>query len=701
MKTLTKIALIIVISFAFSCNQIDLNNQNSNQVEMEEFQYNNPDFSSGVMTPEILWSFGRIGETQLSPDKTKVLYAVSYYSIAQNRSKREIYIINLADNSTIQLTDNDFNEYSPVWRPDGKKIGFLADKEGIMQVWEMNIDGTDAQAITNEESSISNFVYSSTMNRILFTKDVKIRQTIHDIYEDLPEANAMIITDLMFRHWDKWEDENFSHIFVADYNADNSEVTNVEDIMPNEPYDTPTKPFGGVEEIAFSPDGNSIAYSCKKLEGAKYAFSTNSDIYLYDIVNKNTTNISESNVGYDKNPVFSNTGNKIAWESMERDGFEADKVRIFVYDFASKSITDYSENFDQNASQFAWSEDDAKLYFLSGIKATVQLFCLDFASKEISQITTGVHDFTNFGLANDFVIANKMSMSSPIEIFKVDIKSGEETQISFVNKEILDKITFGKVEERWITTTDNKQMLTWIIYPPNFDPNKKYPTLLYCQGGPQSAVSQFFSYRWNFQMMAANDYIIVAPNRRGLPSFGQEWNDQISKDYGGQNMQDYLSAIDEMAKEDFVDEDRLGAIGASYGGLSIFWLAGNHEGRFKTFIAHDGIFDFTSMYGSTEELFFVDWDLGGPYWNPTEKNSYSASPHLFVQNWDTPIMIVQGGKDFRVPETQAFEAFTAAKSMGLEAELLHFPEENHWVLSPQNGILWQREFYKWLDKYLK
>ncbi|MEA3450996.1 MAG: S9 family peptidase, partial [Bacteroidota bacterium] len=427
----------------------------------------------------------------------------------------------------------------------------------------------------------------------------------------------------------------------------------------------------------------------------------NSDIYLYNINKNETKNISAPIMGFDKNPVFSNDGSKIVWESMERDGYESDKIRIMVKDLNTGELVNYSQDFDQNAFNFVWADDDKSLYFISGIKATKQIFNLKFETNEINQITKGVHNYLSFDLADGFAITGIQSMSQPTAIYKTDLKTGDKTQISSVNNEMLDKITLGKVEKRWITTTDNKQMLTWIIYPPNFDANKKYPTLLYCQGGPQSAVSQFFSYRWNFQIMAANDYIIVAPNRRGLPSFGQEWNEQISKDYGGQNMKDYFSAIDALAEESYVDNDNLGAIGASYGGLSVFWIAGHHEKRFKAFIAHDGIFNFSSMYGSTEELWFVDWDLGGPYWDKTDENSYEDSPHLSVKNWDTPILIVQGGYDFRVPETQAFEAFTAAKVLGIDAELLYFPTESHFVLQPQNAILWQREFFGWLDKYLK
>ncbi len=700
-KIFTYFVAIMSIVVFYSCSQADKSSV-SEETKNTVFKFNNPDFSSGVMTPEILWSFGRIGTMSLSPDSSQVVYSVSHYSIEQNKSQSELYLLDLESGEKTRLTENSINEYSPVWRPDGKKIAFLATKDKVTQIFEINPDGSDMKQITTEENSISGMRYAPKSNRILFTEDVKVKQSVEDIYPDLPKANARIITDLMYRHWDTWEDEYSSHVFVADYSTETSEVSNIKDIMENEPYDSPTKPFDDISEVTFSPDGEKIAYSCKKLEGIAYATSTNTDIYLYNIADQSTKNISTGHEGYDKHPVFSTKGDKIAWESMERNGFEADKIRILVYDFASENVTNYSENFDQSVHSVQWSADDQYIYFLSDIEATVQIYKLKLSDNQITKITNGRQNYTSFALCqNSKAVGAYMSMSKPVEIYMVDLQTGEAQELSFENKDMLSKLTLGKVEKREITTTDNKQMLTWVIYPPDFDSTKKYPTLLYCQGGPQSAVSQFFSYRWNFQMMAARGYIVVAPNRRGLPGFGQAWNDQISRDYAGQDARDLLRAIDELSKESFVDENKLGAVGASYGGLSVFWLAGNHENRFKTFITHDGIFNFISMYGSTEETFFVDWDLGGPYWAPAAKNSYASSPHNFVKNWNTPILIVQGGLDFRVSESQAFEAFTAARRNNIEAELLYFPTENHWVLSPQNGILWQNEFFKWLDKYLK
>jgi len=463
-------------------------------------------------------------------------------------------------------------------------------------------------------------------------------------------------------------------------------------------------PYFDQSEISWSPDGKIIAYTCKKLTGKEYTLSTNSDIYLYNLELGETQNITEGMPGYDKYPVFSPDGKKIAFRSMETPGYESDKDRLFLYDLTTGEKEYLTENFDESVSSLKWDKEGSSIYFISGIKATFQMYTIDVETKETEQITHGVHNYNSLSLSGEYLVGEKMSMSMATEIFSIDKKTGEEKQFTFTNRHIYNDIEMGKVEERWIKTTDNKEMLVWIIYPPEFDPGKKYPAILYCQGGPHGAVSQFFSFRWNFQIMAAHDYIIVAPNRRGLPTFGTEWNNQISGDYGGQNMKDYLSAIDAMKKEPFIDEDRLGAVGASYGGFSVFWLAGHHEKRFKVFISHCGIYNFESMYGATEESFFVNYDLGGAYWekeNQTAQKSYATSPHKFVQNWDTPILIITGANDFRIPYTESLQAFNASQLQGIPSRLLFFPEETHFVLKPQNSILWQREFFGWLDKYLK
>ena len=657
--------------------------------------------TSDVMTPEVLWSFGRVGDIQLSPDKSTVLFGTSYYSIEQNKGNRDLYSINLKSDKMQRLTKTSFGEYDAQWRPDGKKIGFLSSESGSMQLWEMNPDGSDKIQISKIDGGITGFKYSPDQTKILFTKEVKVDKNVHDKYPDLDKTTGRVITDMMYRHWDVWVD-TYSHVFVADYNGQS--VNNAVDIMEGEPYESPMKPFGGMEQINWTPDSKMIAYTCRKLTGLKYSESTNSDIYIYSVKDNQTANLTRGMMGYDTNPVFSPDGNLMAWESMEHDGYESDKNRLFVMDLVTAEKTDYSADFDQNAHSLTWSDDGKYIYFTSEWHGSIEIYRLNLKKSKIEEITKGVHNYGTIIPNGKSLIATRASMSKPSEIYSVSVKTGEASPVSHVNESLLNQLTMGKVEARWVTTTDNKKMLTWVIYPPHFDSNKKYPALLYCQGGPQSMVSQFWSYRWNFQMMAANGYIIVAPNRRGLPGFGTKWNEQISGDYGGQNMKDYFSAIDSLKKEPFIDENRLGAVGASYGGFSIYWLAGHHDGRFKAFIAHDGIFNLEQQYVETDELWFANWDLGGPFWEKNNKivqRSYANSPHKFVDKWDTPIMVIHSAKDYRILDSQGFAAFDAAIIKGVPAKMLWFPNENHWILHPQNGILWQREFFNWLDKWLK
>ena len=660
-----------------------------------------PEIKDNRISPEVLWAMGRVGGVQVSPDGKRVLYSVSYYSVEQDKSNSDLFKMNADGTGKYQLTDTEFRETAAKWFKGGEKIAYLSSKSGSMQLWVMDADGTDKERVTDVEGGISDFAISPDETKLLYIADVKYGKRTVDLHPDLPKTSGIIVDDLMYKHWDEWK-QSVPHPFVADFNG--KKIKNVKDILEGEPYESPMKPFGGIEQLAWSPDGKTIAYTSRKKEGMAYAVSTNSDIYFYDLKTGKTENKTEGMMGYDQNPAFSPDGKWLMWQSMERDGYEADKNRLFVMNLGTGEKTDLSASFDQNVEAPVWTKDSKSIYFVSVWHAKTQIYRLDMADAKITQITEGQHDFESVQPAANTLIAVRHSMSKPNEIYAVNPKNGSTKELSFENKHILTKIEMGRVEERWVTTTDNKQMLVWVIYPPKFDPNKKYPTLLYCQGGPQSAVSQFWSYRWNMQTFAASDYIIVAPNRRGLPGFGQEWLEQISGDYGGQNMKDYLAAIDAVAQEPFVDKDRLGAVGASYGGFSVFWLAGHHEKRFKAFIAHDGMFNLEQQYLETEEMWFVNWDLGGAYWekdNAVAQRSYANSPHLFVDKWDTPILVIHGEKDYRILASQGMAAFNAAKLRGVPAKLLIYPDENHWVLKPQNGVLWQRTFVGWLDQWLK
>lgn len=688
--------LITFLIMLTSCNQ-------NPSVEVGKgFTPEIPELNSTRLTPEVLWMLGRINGETVSPDQRKVLFALKYYKVDEDKGYTDLYVYDIASSETTRITNTKENEGGSVWRPDGAKIGFLSKESGSSQLWEMEPDGTNRKQISFIEDGITGFKYSPDGSKLVFTKKVKLDQTVNDTYPDLPKATARIETDIMYRHWDSWDDFKYSHLFIAAYNE--SGIHDAADIMEGERFDAPTEPFGGLEQIAWSPDGSIVAYVCKKLTGKEYAFSTNSEIWFYYTGTGNTVNFTKGIMGYDMNPVFSPDGKMLAWESMERDGYESDQARLFIADVETGKRSNLFENFEESAASITWSPDSKTIYFISDIKAVDEIFKIDVVSKDISRVTQGVHNYKSIQLAGDQLVARKQSMSHPDELYAVNLATGNDEAITNVNKPIFDQLKLGKVEERWVKTSDGKDMLVWVILPPNFDASKKYPALLYCQGGPQGTVNQFWSYRWNFQLMAANDYIIVAPNRRGLPGFGMEWLEQISKDYGGQNIQDYLSAIDDVAKEPYVDETRLGAIGASYGGFSVYYLAGHHEKRFKAFVAHAGIFNFEQMYSTTEEMWFVNWDLGGPYWDKNNKvaqRSYSFSPHLFVDKWDTPILVIHGANDFRIPYTQGMAAYNAAVMRGIPAEFLFFEDENHWVLKPQNGLLWHRTFFKWLDKWLK
>lgn len=674
------------------------------------------EIAAGRLTPEIMWKMGRAGGSSLSPDGTTLLYQQTDYNMAENRGSTTIRTEDLSTRAVRQLTDRTSNNLAPQWSADGSEIFFLSDRSGSMQVWRMAADGSDARQVTGDGDGegvpdVEGFGVSPDGKHIWWVQTVHVAaRKSSDVYEDMPKSKARIYDDLMVRHWDYWDEGDYRHIFVAELGE--GLVTGGTDIIgADAAWDAPLAPYFDMAEIAWNNAGTMLAYTCKPLAGTAYAESTDSDIFVYDLASGGTQNICKpvgiaskqhDLPGYDKYPVWSPDDRYIAFRSQRRAGNESDKERLFLYDCQTAEMRDLTEDFDYNALNVVWA-DAGTIYFIAPIEATHQICRIALAEGEVEVVTRGDHDINAFTTAAGRIAAEVCTISMATEFFDI-AADGTMTQISEINRPIYEAVKMGPVQKRWVRTTDGKQMLVWVILPPDFDPSQQYPVLLYCQGGPQSVVSQFWSYRWNFQLMAAQGYVVVAPNRRGLPSFGQEWLDQISGDYSGQNIRDYLSAIDDVAREPWADSTRMGCVGASYGGYSVYYLAGCHEKRFKAFIAHCGIFDFDSMYGETEELFFINNDYGGPYWdreNATAQRSYANSPHKSVAKWDTPILIFTGEKDYRIPYTQSLEAFTAARVLGLPARLVEFEDEAHQVFKPQNSLVWNREFFGWLDRYVK
>ena len=682
------------------------------------------------MTPEALWAMGRIGGAAASPDGKTVAYQVGYYSVKQNKSHQMLYTQTADGKQQTVLTTSAKSETDPAWIEGGKRIAFLTDG----QLWSMTPDGTDRRQLTKSDIDIEGFKFSPDGKKVILIKSLPYHESIKKNPEDLPLATGRLVTDLNYRHWDHYV-ESIPHPFVA--NVTEQGVDEGVDILKDEPYECPMAPFGGVEQLNWSPDSKFVAYTCRKKTGVNYAVSTDSDIYLYDIATGNTRNLckpanykpvdfdptktmktqainhqkEDLNMGYDVNPKFSPDGRYIAWQSMARDGYESDRNRLCIYTLADSTKNYVTESFDSNVDDFCWANDSRTLYFIGVWHACENLYQTNLRG-EVKQLTDDWADFGSVQLLNNGnkLLASRHSFQQGDELYVVtpgkDVKKTKVQQLTFENKLFYDKLAFGKVQERWVKTTDGKEMQYWVILPPHFDENKKYPTLLFCEGGPQSPVSQFWSYRWNMQIMAANDYVVIAPNRRGLPGFGSEWNEQVSGNWTGQCMDDYLTAIDDAANNlPFVDKDKLGCVGASFGGFSVYYLAGHHNKRFKAFIAHDGAFNLESMYTDTEEAWFSNWEYEDAYWNRDQTNNakrtYENSPHRFVDKWDTPILCIHGEKDYRINANQGFGAFNAARMRGIPAELLIFPDENHWVLKPQNGVLWQRTFFGWLDKWLK
>jgi dipeptidyl aminopeptidase/acylaminoacyl peptidase len=678
------VTLVILISF--SCNQKKATlSEKSSPIDT---RLTEEEKAGGKMTPEIMWKFGRLGTFALSPDGSAVLYTVTKFDLQSEASETNIFIIPASGGDPVQLTSEGGS--SPQWFDGGKRIAF-AKGAGL---FTMNPDGSGQKQVKGI-SDFEAFRISPDGSRIFYTKRIKLDQTANEKY-NLDKAKVRIINDLMYRHWNAWSDYSYSHILVGSF--DGQAVTEDKDIMEGERYESPMAPYYDDAEITWSPDSKFIAYTCKKLTGKEYSLSTNSDIYLYEISSGKEINITDGNLGYDRYPVFSPDGSKIAYQSMKEDGYESDLDRLFIYDTKNGSRTWISEGFEFDVENINWA-DNGTLYFVCSHLGTAQIFKVNTDSKKIEQLTEGIHNMGPLNIQSGVLVAGIVSMSMAPELSKVDMKTGDVSQISSINKPIYESIRMGTVEEKYIKTKDYKDLQMWVVYPPDFDNTKKYPALLFCNGGPQTPIDQFWSYRWNFQMMAAMGYIVFAPNRRGDSGFGQAWKEEISGDYGGLNMQDYLDATDAMAAEPFVDAMRLGAVGASYGGYSIYYLAGIHGGRFKAFISHCGVFDFTSWYGTTDELWFPNKDIEGPYWN--KPRSYNFSPDLRVEEWDTPILIITGANDFRIPYTQSMQAFQAAQLLNIPSRLLFFENEYHFVTKPQDAVIWQKEFFEWLNTYLR
>ncbi len=626
-----------------------------------------------TLTPELMWTLGRVSFVELTPDKTQVVYAVSKTEIAENKNKTSYFIKPLAGGQA--------KEYSYI---NSQKLPKINGAEHI----KLSPDGKKA----------------------VYNKQVLITPMLGtDLYPQWSKANVYVYNDLNQRHWDSWEDGYYSHVFVADVVGD--VVINEKDIMAGEPHDCPSNPHGSADEFQFSPDGQHILYVTKKKSGKAYALSTNTDLYLYSISNGTTSNLTQGMMGYDTHPVYNPDGTTLAWLSMARDGFESDKNDIIIMDRVSGTKLNLTKNWDETVGSFVWSNDGRKIYFVAPTHGTEQLFEINIqdivngATPHIKQLTEGAFDITGICAETDQqLLLTRTDINHATELYTYSLGDAKLQQFTFVNEAFYQSLDMPTVEPRYTTLDDGEKVFSWVIYPPRFDPSKKYPLLLYCQGGPQGALSQFYSFRWNFQLMASQGYIVIAPNRTGMPGWGAAWNEAISKDWGGAPMRDYIAVVDDISEEPYIDPQRRGAVGASYGGYSVFMLAGIHEGRFKSFISHCGLFDLKSWYGTTEELFFANWDIGGPYWekdNKAAQRSYrDFSPSKYIDQWNTPIMIIQGGKDYRVPIEQGMQAFQVAQLKGIKSRMLYFPEENHWVLKPQNALIWQNEFFKWLKETL-
>ncbi len=659
---------------------------------------------NGRFTPDVMWGLGKMGEFAVSPDGTRMVYANTYYSIEKNKGNAELYLMEAKPGAQPErLTTTAASEFNPVWQDDNT-ILFARGNDIV----SFSLESRKEHVVLTVETGLEGFKLSPDGSRLLYISDLPVKrpESIDALYKGLDQTTGRINEDLMYRHWDSWVDE-YPQIFLVSLAGGKADTSTIIPVLGNEPFECPMRPWGGVEQFNFSPDGSAIAYTCRKKTGKDYSLSTNSDIYLYTIATGKTVNVSEGIMGYDQNPVFSHDGTRLAWESMERDGYESDKLRLMVLDLATGEKTDYTADFDYGVSGISWSDDDKQILATVMYRGTNEIFAFGTADKSVRQVTRGCHDINSFSLCGSTIYAAEVSQQHPAEVFRYTLagcnQQGE--QLTSINNEVLSQVRMSKSEEHWIRTSDGKEMLVWLIYPYDYDSTKVYPALLFCEGGPQSMVSQFWSTRWNFEVMSGAGYFVIAPNRRGCPGFGTAWCEEISGDYGGLCMKDYMTATDYFASTmPQIDPERIGACGASFGAFSIYWLAGHNENhRFKAFLAHNGMFNFEQQCLETEEYWFTNWDLGGPYWekNARTAKSYPNSPHLFVEKWNTPICVVHSEFDFRIVASQGMAAYNAAKLRGLEARYLYFPDETHWVLKPQNSLLWHRNFIDWFDKYLK
>ena len=727
-KSLLPLGIVALLLIPTQCVVGQVEGQVDGQVDPTPVQESPP--AAKRMSPELLWQLGRLGDIATSSNGNLIAYTVRNYDLADNSGRSDLHLLNLTSNKDIVLI-KDWKSISSVqWSSDAEEERlFLVGRSGEVvddaaapteaeqenaedsavvakpQVWSLDPATGNMKQVTNVESGVANLKISPVGTHVAFTIDVKMDKDVNELFPDLPKADARIIDGLMYRHWDSWHDFKYTHLHVAKLD-EKGRAGEPRDLMAGIYSNCPVPPFAGSEQFAWAPDGKEIAYTTKI--SANWAQSTNSDVYIQDISSEQPAkNVTEGMEGYDNDPVYSPDGKYLAFHSMERAGFESDRNRIMLLDRKTGKITEATEGLDQTTHGAVWSNDSSEIYFVSEYRGANQIFAVDLQEKKTRQVSEGRFNWSLVELLGDgkSAVCTKSSMIRPKEISVLSLSDKADTVVSHINDEFYADLELPTVEERWVDATDGKKIHCWVIYPPNFDPTleKEWPLLTYCQGGPQGQVGQWFSYRWNFHLMAAKGYVVLAPNRRGLPGFGREWNDQISQDWGGQAMQDLLSATDSMVREPFVDPKRVAAVGASFGGYSVYWLMGNHANRFCAMIAHCGVYNLESMYGTTEELFFVDWELGGPYWKDDEvQKLYDRfSPHRFAGNWKTPLMVIHGEKDFRVPVSQGIEAFSAAQVQGVPSRFLYFPNEGHWVQTPQNGVLWQRLFFDWLDRYCK